>query len=297
MRIIAWSWLMLFVLVATGCYKENNPEPSPEPEAIYGKYTLPQGNHDYDPEISEIYKKYGTLLLYRFEDKDFWWAVSEDIRWKYQEGNGVVSGYEAAPADENYVGQQMELIKSKFLNYFPESFLKRALPLKILLTSYLNYVPNQDNYPTDGDRQFRNVYWGLDYLGVNWGNEKILTMTAAERNTFKSEICYILLENFYKKTRENAVDFFSVSSYASGVSNTPENGFIDGEVGNNPDKDWLSFIKAITSTPYDDMVADGGILHPWVDTDGKIRRKYDIMTGFFKQTYQIDLQAIGNDVE
>ena len=122
MKINNMSWFMLLVLIATGCYKENNPEPSSEPEAIYGKYTLPQGNHDYDPEIAEIYKKYGTLPLYQFEDKDFWWAVSSDIRWKYQEGIGVVSGYEAAPANENYVGEQLELVKSKFLYFFPDNF-------------------------------------------------------------------------------------------------------------------------------------------------------------------------------
>ena len=296
MKIIVWSWLTLFVLVAAGCYKEDSPEPSLEPEAIYGKYTLPQGNHDYDSEISEIYRKYGTLMLYRFEDKDFWWAVSSDIRWKYQEGIGTVGGYEATPADERYVGQQLELIKSKFLNYFPESFLNKALPLKMLLMSDLNYVPSQDNKPTDEARQFRHVYWGYDYLGVNWGNENILTMTAAERNAFKSEICYLLLENFYKKTNESPVNFFSISSYASGAGTSPEDGFIDASA-NTPEKDWLSFIKVIVSTPYEDMDA---YFDDWYDFGfgaGKVRQKYNIVIDFFKQTYQIDLQAIGNDVE
>lgn len=297
MKIIVWSWLALFVLVVTGCYKEDSLEPSSEPES--GQYILPQGNHDYDPEIVEMYRKYGTYMLYRFEDKDFWWAFSSDIRWKYQEGVGTVGGYEATPADERYVGQQLELIKSKFLKYFPESFLKRALPLKMLLMSDLNYVPTQENEPTDEDRQFRHVYWGYDYLGVNWGNENILTMTVAERNDFKAEICYLLLENFYKKTKESPVNFFTVSKYGAEVGDYPGDfGFLDKNAVNDPDRDWLSFIKAIVSTPYEDMEAYGGILDDWTtDYFGVIRQKYNIVINFFKQTYQIDLQAIGNDVE
>ena len=172
-----------------------------------------------------------------------------------------------------------------------------ALPFKIFLMSFLNYVPNQDDYPTDENRQFLNAYWGYDYLGVNWGNEKIRTMTTDERNVFKSEICTILLQNFYKKVKESDIAFFAVSSYATGTANTPANGFIDENVGNDPDKDWLSFIQAIVSTPYEKMTAEGGILHWQTDGEGKIRQKYNIMTDFFKRQYDIDLQAIGDDME
>ncbi|MDE6450809.1 MAG: hypothetical protein K2L23_00680, partial [Odoribacter sp.] len=88
-----------------------------------------------------------------------------------------------------------------------------------------------------------------------------------------------------------------VSSYATGTANTPTNGFIDETVGNDPDKDWLSFIQAIVSTPYEKMTAEGGILHRQTDWEGKIRQKYNIMIDFFKQKYDIDLQAIGDDME
>ena len=297
MKIMEFGWLVCFILIAAGCYKEDDLAPSPEPEAIYGKYTLPQGNHDYDPEILEIYKKYSTLILYKFEDKDYWWAVSSDIRWKFQEGFGTIAGYEAAPADEKYVGQQMELVKNKFLKYFPDTLLQRVLPLKILLTSYFNYIPYMEEYPTDEDKQFLNAYWGYDYLGLNWGNEKILTMTAEERNLFKSDVCTIFLQNSYQRTMESAIAFFAVSNYASNVNSTPENGFIADDVNTSPDKDWLSYIAAIVSTPYESMLAEGGILNEAVDTEGKVREKYDIMIGFFKKTYNVDLQAIGNDVE
>ena len=34
------------LLLLAGCYDEGSLNPSPEPELIYGKYTLPQGDHD-----------------------------------------------------------------------------------------------------------------------------------------------------------------------------------------------------------------------------------------------------------
>ena len=31
---------------------------------------LPQGNHDYDQQIMELYEKYGVSIFYKFEPKD-----------------------------------------------------------------------------------------------------------------------------------------------------------------------------------------------------------------------------------
>lgn len=292
MKITNISWIWLFGIIAAGCYDEGKITPTPEPEAVYGKYTLPQGNHDYDPEILEIYKKYNTLLLYKFEDKDYWWAVSEDIRWKYQEGYGTVLGYEAAPADENYVGQQITLIKEKFLKYFPDTLLNRTLPQKILLTRYFNYIPPLSNYPTEEDKIHLNAYWGFDYIGVSWGNESILTMDADDLNAFKSDLCKVFLQNSANRTMGRSPKFFTISSYASGTSNTLEEGFVDPEMSVNVDEDWNSYIKVIVSTPYEELIAEKGILNY-----EKVRQKYDIMIDFFKKNYNVDLQAIGDDVE
>ena len=42
------------LLLLAGCYDEGSLNPSPEPELIYGKYTLPQGDHDYDDDILNL---------------------------------------------------------------------------------------------------------------------------------------------------------------------------------------------------------------------------------------------------
>ena len=42
---------------------------------------------------------------------------------------------------------------------------------------------------------------------------------------------------------------------------------------------------------------NNGILHPDIDKKQMIRKKYDYMINHFKEEYNIDLQAIGDDVQ
>ena len=294
---IYYSTLIL-VWMMMGCYSEDELTSTEKPEAIYGKYTLPQGDHTYDPDILKLYKKYNTLLLYKFEDKDFWWNVASDIRWTYDSVRiSTSSGWEAAPANENYVGEQIELLQGKFFNYFPDTLLMRTLPLKILMCDYVNYIPNLDRYPTDSDKKFYNAYWGYDYMAINWGNEKINTMTAEERNLFKNDVCALFLSKTANKKMDRATAFFDVSTYSSSGSSKPEDGFVESNIGTNLSDDWKSYISMIVSTPYNRLTASGGFLDESVDSNGKIRQKYDIMVKFFLNNYNVDLQAIGDDVE
>lgn len=298
MKNIVCYFTLFLVFLVTGCYNENKLTPTEQPEAISGKYTLPQGDHTYDTDILTLYKKYNTLLLYKFEDRDFWWNVSSDIRWTHDTASGSTSaGWEAIPANENYVGEQIGLLQDKFFTYFPDTLLFRTLPLKFLLCNYLNYIPDQGRYPEDSDKKFCNVYWGYDYIGVNWGNEKILNMTAEERNQFKNDICTLFLSKTAKKKMARAQAFFAVSTYSSSGSSKPEDGFVEDNIGSNLDNDWNSYISMIVSTPYEQLIGTAGLLSEGVDTSGKIRQKYDIMVEFFQTNYNVDLQAIGNDVE
>ena len=98
------------IVLLSGCYDED-VKPSSKPELIYGKYTLPQGDHEYDDDIVAFYEKYETLLLYQFTTKDFGWSPTGNVAWDvavdtvYVE-NDLIIGYDVTPADENYVGEQ-----------------------------------------------------------------------------------------------------------------------------------------------------------------------------------------------
>lgn len=298
--------LVAFLWIAVGCEKEEALTATEGGEPVVGGYVLPQGNHDYDPKIVELSNKYNMLILYKFEEKDFWWNVTKDIRWEFDTvGKKTVGGYEAQSALEKYVGQQVELLETEFFTSFPDTFLTRTLPYKMLLSSEFNEIPaGLKYYPEEKDKKFLHVYSGYDYLGVNWGNEKVLTMTEKDRDAFRVEAC----SKFLKRLFDGGVlvysaAFVSVTNYATKVNKDTQYEigviYVTGTSMSTPqlNLDWLSYVDLIVSTPYDRLVAEGGVLNAGIDTKGKVRQKYDLMVAYFKDAWNIDLQAIGNRME
>lgn len=301
-RIWMFAWLLACINIS--CYDEKSITPTEAPEGIYGKYTLPQGDHAYDDGIVDFYKKHETLILYKFEDRDFWWIPTGDIRWEFYE-NGVdrTMGYEAVPADEAYVGNQLELLNQAWFKFFADSTITRIMPQKILLTSRLDLVNMGEGYPVEEDYEPLNCYSGYDYIAVNWGNEKILTMDADAWRSFKSDVCYMFLDRATSKNMiGNSAIFRSISNYGldfpeSDTQRLYGNGFLDYEHKNSPDKDWMGYLNAIIYHTQEELEGEGGILSSAIDINGRIREKYTIMIDFFKSEYNIDLQAIGNAVK
>lgn len=294
--------LFLGCFLFLGCYDEGKINPSEEPELIYGKYTLPQGEHDYDDDIVAFYKDYGSLLLYKFTTKDFGWSPTGNVAWDAARDTvshgGALSKYDAHPADELYVGEQLKLLQDKLFGYLSDTLL-HCLPQKILLCSVLDEVPGGLGYnPTPEERTMLNVYPGFYHLAVNWGNAKILTMNAEDRNQFKKDLCIA-----YFKAAVTSLDspreFFMISNYSENMSADEiyANGLLDYEHRSNLDSDWFDYLKLAIEHPISSLEAEGGVLHESVDVNGKIREKYVIMTDFFKSRYKFDIQAIGNDVE
>lgn len=104
--------ITLFSLTIIGCKKK---EDALAPSEITIQYQLPQGNHDYDPELVELNKKYGTFFLYKFSAVDF--AASP----VYVAG-GVNENYTVDVADEAYVGKVLAFVKKNWLTYYPDAF-------------------------------------------------------------------------------------------------------------------------------------------------------------------------------
>ena len=294
--------LFLGCVLFTGCYDEGKLSSSPEPELIYGKYTLPQGNHDYDDDIVKFYKQYSSLILYKFTSKDFGWSPTWDAAYDVTKDTAQDIGsnlpkYYAPSADEQYVGEQLDLLHDKLFNYLSDE-LMHLLPQKILLCSTIEKVPVGLGYdPTPEERTFQNVYSGYYHIAVNWGSANILTMTAEERNQFKIELCTAYFTAILGSL-ETPREFFMVSSYANIAANEIyENGILDYNHRTSMKEDWFDYVKLAIENSIEDLEAEGGVLNESIDVEGKIREKYTIMTEFFKSKYHFDIQAIGNDVE
>ena len=295
-------WLFFGCVLLVSCYDEGELKPSEAPELIYGKYTLPQGTHDYDDDIVAFYKQYNSLILYKFTSKDFGWFPTGNFAWDAAvdtvERTGGVPKYDAQVADELYVGEQLQLLRDKLFDYLPDT-LMHLLPQKLLLCSVLDAVPVGLGYnPKPEERQALNVYSGFYHLAINWGNAKILTMTPEERNQFKMDVCVAYMDAVVGSL-EKPEEFFMVSHYTEEIDEDQiyANGFLDYEHRLKLDEDWFDYLKLAIENSQESLEAEGGMLHASVDVNGKIRKKYTIMVNFLKSKYNFDIQAIGDDIE
>lgn len=304
MRLNIKILLLVIISLGTSCNEEDKVIVSDIPELIYGKYTLPQGDHEFDDEIVKFYADYHSLLLYKFSKKDFEWNVTGSILWN-PVSDTTGGGYEYEVADEMYVGAQLDLLHNKCFNYFPKEWLKALLPQRILLCSKLNRVgENLSHYPTEADKYFQHGVQGYCHFAVNWGNADILSMTAEDRNTFKIEMCKLFLRYIFPSTG-NGEDrlkrpklFETISSYTDDYeSGNYTNGILDPNHRTSVREDWFDYLIMVISTPYSELISEGGMLSPAVDIEGKIRKKYDILVNYFLEEHGFDIQQIGNDVE
>ncbi|MDR0766023.1 MAG: hypothetical protein LBF09_03680 [Odoribacteraceae bacterium] len=318
--------ILLFIAcpwIAASCYREENPGRSQEPENVYSEYTLPQGNHPYDANIVEFFRQYNTLILYRYQPSDIYWNETMSIgafRWDAENPANSVQGYYYTPADEEYIGEQLVLIREKFLRHFtrPE-VLRGLLPKKIFLadTFGIQYLSWAGNVPS-GLGTFYSIpaYMGIDYMLFSWGGRRITTMTAAEKNTYK----YETFNNFFAKLVSSGklvppAAFSASTDYSNAWPPAASRGALGVMPNQNgsltPTSDWNTYISVIARTPVDVLLAQPtipasgipsasdftGYLHPDIDVNGKIREKYQVILDYFDETFGIDLQGIGNDLE
>lgn len=292
--------LSMLVTFFVACNDEDNLVPTDTPE--FG-YRVPQGNHDYDDQIVAWNERCNTFILYKFNLKELYWAITsweeskptpEDHDYQYPYLN---SGFVGEVADENYVGQQLSLLEDMFLNFFPDTTLRRCLPLKLLLCSKLF------RRDVAGNETFLNIKSGYDYLAFNWGNGNILNMTDKEKNSFKQDVNTTFLERLINSSKIVPTEvFYEEMNYKDKITqaNMYARGFLSAETDQK--KDILFYIRAIVSTPYEDLLAEPadkdytymGILNSKKDVNGYIRKKYNVLVDQFKEDYGIDLQAIGN---
>lgn len=304
--------IMLFSMSSCG-YSEDELEPSGDALS----YKLPQGNNDYDQMIVDIYNKYGTCLLYKFEDKDAYWTPSG---WK----NGIEgtmdkgkSGYKVAPSDAAYVKQQITLLKEVWFDSYSEKFLKAFLPSKILLCSEVDSI-NYDwsSYPFMISGFKVGAWYNYYSICVSYGNSDISAMTADDKRKFKDKINRVFVESMKERSLFKPTDAFTSATNYTGVSRVSDNAELWAR-GTFPQgyeatslRDWGIFMLMMVchsesflttppafNNPYDSSEASWeGILDPGKDTNGILKKRYDMVRNYYIDNYDIDLQKIGNHI-
>lgn len=289
-------FIVLSLIFGVGCYEEDPLTPT---EGLEFRYTVPQGNHDYDARIVDWYEKDGFYILYKFDPKDIYFNVSSWDGSRFdslsgQPGSGILS----MMAEEEYAGRQLQLVEEIFLNFYSDTVLANWLPMKILLCSQL-----------EKDQRRVDVSIGLDNIAVNYGSQEIEGLLAdnAKVLTLKNSLHDLFTNRLIsQKKLVPPTEFAEISGYGRTAKKEEMYilGFIVASNYSNIDliSDFRNYIKAVFSFSYDELTAEPevddytmkGILHPKKDVNGLIRKKYDVLTGYFKNTLHMDLQAIGN---
>jgi len=288
--------ITLFLATLLGCKKEETLVPS----VTKIEYTLPQGANAFDADIVTLYKNYNSYFLYKFNPAiDFAWepaGVGTDFLFSTK--------FSCEQADEAYVAKVLPFAKNNWLNFYPDTLLKRTLPFKVLLAKNLKRLkgPSASDSPLSNTgltaNSFPNTVLGYYHITISNCSASFDVMTAAQKGLFKGDL-HIEFWNYMFNTGKVIMPptFTTGSNYALTVnaSTMYVNGFLDtrAKAQTNPALyDLKTYIKAITNNSK--ATLDNTILKATNDTKGLVKQKYNIVINYYKTVHNIDLQAIGD---
>jgi hypothetical protein len=307
-RIKAYCLLVLFSAITLSACTKSEAELSPS-DSI-DTYSLPQGNNAFDQTILDYYKKYNTYMLYKFTEKDAYWAPTGWKKPVLLSSGAWQAGGEVAQAEEAYIPNQLALIQSRWFNFYSDKFLKKFLPTKILLCSKVDSISTGYVFTTPITylKQTKKVgaFYNYDNIQVNYGDATVNTMTAAETRVFLAKINLIFIQSIIARGMSAPTDeFINTADYVTSMTTIAQaygRGIIMGYSGATAQKDWEAYITAMvtyssanlnTSTANTNSTAMG-ILNATKDVNGLIKKRYDIVRNYFIKEYNVDLQLIGN---
>lgn len=272
------------------CRKDGASSPFPDANTFY---SLPQGNHPYDTAIVSFYKKYNSFILYRFDSVDY----------NYNITNLVFPGLYMSPADTGDISQALGYLQTNLFNVYPESFLQKTMPFKILLASNIFvYSTGNDNNGMQAGTYYYGAYAGGNYVAFGLVNDSLKTLTGHQLDSTRGwlQMAYwqqamgsgnvMRPPGFDALTNYGAMGQFGnnrpdKNQYGVFFTTNPK-GYYDAGV------DFLAYIDVITST--DSLTMANTWLSPAYDLNGLYNAKYKLITEYCKDRYSVDLQAIGN---
>jgi hypothetical protein len=303
--------LSLFVLGAmftlNGCKKS---EETLTPSDTTDTYSIPQGSNAFDQTIVANYQKYGTYMLYKFTEKDVYWTPTGWKKPVAGTGGFWSPGAEVEASDEAYIPAQLTLIQNNWFSFYSDKFLKKFLPVKIMLCKKVDSVYNGYVFTPvfSAVKMTKKVgaFYNYDNIQVNYGDATINNMTPADLRVFVAKINLVFIQSILARSLTvpisefaNSADYVTtMSSYAQSYGK----GIIVAYNAASPQADWNAYITAMvsyssvnlnTSTAITDTTPMG-ILNATKDTNGQIKRRYNMVRNYFINEYGVDLQLIGN---
>ncbi|MFB6457268.1 hypothetical protein ACE38W_18490 [Chitinophaga sp. Hz27] len=267
-------YILTAVVLLTACNKKEDLTATPAGPL----YKIPQGTAAYDDTIVSIYKKYDTYILYKFSQVDYAYNYIDKLS---------DSAFAANPA---YIPAVLDLFKTQVLNRYPDSLLRKTLPIKVLLAAYIG-AGNKRN--ANGFANTRSM------LCIGWADSTLLSKSSAELKKIRGSLHRNYFDRAFKGLALTIPPSFVAlcpPDYNAMIASTQYSfGIIEpilpGQISNMM-VDFLGYVEYIASHSQAETTA--GIFDPKVDTKGLIKKKYATVVNYFN-SIGVDLQAIGEE--
>ncbi|MDT3402242.1 putative zinc-binding metallopeptidase [Mucilaginibacter terrae] len=296
--------ILLALVICTGINACSKKEEALTPSNIDVTYHLPQGNNAFDQTIKGYFDNYGTFVLYKFNDRDAYWTPTSFKKPAVGINGFWSTGVDVVPSNTDYVALQLDLLDKSLFSLYPSSFLKQFLPIKLLLCSKVDSVSTT----IAASKTVKKIpaYYSYDNITVNYGDASISQMTAAEKLTFLARINQVFFQNINERALIKPIPEFVNSADYTTSNGTAAAAYAKGIVASytsaNVNNDWNAYIMAMVTLSEADLNrlvsntinSPSGVLNPAKDVNGLIRKRYNIVRNYFINTYQVDLQKIGN---
>ena len=283
MKTINICLLTLLVYSMTACSGNDDIK---DVRPWQNEYDLPQGKSDADERIMDYYERFGTCILYEYTYLDCRYELNIDESYSYNLPN------------PKYVGDMLDLLEEIWFDFYPEAFHKEFMPLKIMLAEYFA----AENYY--GSTSLYLSLSGPSCIGIGFCSDTLRKLSPAVKLEFKNKLQEALWLDWLEKL-DAPDDFFAVSDYSYEADDDPSSknyarnrGFVEydssewstsgdwttGEL--DAETDLQSFIIGMVTRSSEDWSAD--LEWPLV------KQKYDLLKNWLQETYDFDLQKIGD---
>jgi hypothetical protein len=288
--------LLIVVLFSASCSKEASLG---EVKVPGSDYVLPQGKESKaDAKILDLYKKYNSYFLYDFSEKDFSWELIS---------SGVIGDnvYDYTPIKTEKINDLLDLLDQTWLSFYSDEFLKGTMPYKVLLTDSVKLRVEEFDWSSWSTifswkkipaRSIKNQ------IAVSAIEGGLNNMSAADKRAYKSYLQAVFLIYCYNNGYITIPDDFAqISDYSKDLSwesstVAREAGFVYNYIS---DIEWSVNTSILTLS--DDVSAYLSALAFRTDEEWAedleidiIKQKYDILISTLKNTFNIDIQKIGN---
>lgn len=269
------TYLSIFCLLYCMACSEDKKIGEITPLAM--AYELPQGKSSADERIVDLYNRYGTFIVYEYENRDFVY-------------DNALSLYEYELPDPQYVQDMMDLLEDIWFGFYSEKFHQKTLPYQIFLAKDLvNTMYDRGEFVVLGNFSF----------ALERCSDEIRNLTPEAKLKLKNELQYTLWWKKWipSKKIEIPEEFYEVSNYDIITTDTDESA-----ANYYKAEGFISYIDGFTYKNEDIEAFINGMLtwtsERWVEELKwpLVKKKYDILRDYFMKNYDIDLRKVGDAV-